>query len=268
MLTLTEIASQIKDAVTAIANTERDLRFQAQLPESSTLRWSAEKIAEVQKNLVEFRQSLADLRQAEQAAKAAQAAEMAAGGGSSGGGLLAGFARAFARVGSWIGLEGTAATLAGAALTAAVVAGATYGIAQFAGSRAGDEPVHAGPAMRQPQNMNQSSASEQPTRAGLPAAGTTQGDPAGIESTPASLVEKWIYRDYDKKAGKDIPGGYTTTFKIFKDGTAKAADGGTGNISYTDNEIKNSGQERAVQIYNHLESANVHWADFVFGCSP
>jgi hypothetical protein len=56
---------------------------------------------------------------------------------------------------------------------------------------------------------------------------------------PASVVGKWIYRDYDPKTKTDKPGGYTTTYEIFKDGTAKATDGGTGHvISYTDNEIK------------------------------
>jgi hypothetical protein len=123
-------------------------------------------------------------------------------------------------------LEGVAATLAGGVLITAVLGGVAYQVARFAGSRAGDEAVRAGTATRPPPNTSQSST-----------------------SLPASVVGKWIYRDYDPKTGKDEPGGYTTAFELFEDGTVKAADGGTGKVvSYTDNEIKFQTPNRAYKM--------------------
>jgi hypothetical protein len=247
-MTLAEILSQIAVALKAIAKLEKELNFQKGLPETSTMRVGAEKLAQMQQQLTRWREELATLRKAEElAARTAQAV----GTGSSSGGSLLGV---FTRIGSWFGLEGTAATLAGVAAVTIVLGGVTYGIARFAGSRAGDEPVHAGLAMRQRPDTNQSSTSKQPAGPSLPATGTTRGDPTGTEPAAlASVVEKWIYRDYDKKAGKDMPGGYTTTFQLFKDGTAKAADGGTGNIiSNTDSEIK-------IQVRRGLYKYTITW---------
>lgn len=56
---------------------------------------------------------------------------------------------------------------------------------------------------------------------------------------PASVTGKWVYRDYDKKAGHDKPNGYTTDFEVSADGTVKAKDGGRGKVvSYGNNEIQ------------------------------
>lgn len=52
----------------------------------------------------------------------------------------------FSTIGSWLGLSGTAATVAGVLVVTAVLGGVTYGAATYLGSKAGDKPVQAGPA--------------------------------------------------------------------------------------------------------------------------
>jgi beta-lactam-binding protein with PASTA domain len=49
--------------------------------------------------------------------------------------------------------------------------------------------------------------------------------------------EKWVYRDYDPQTGKDKRDGYTTTWEIFKDRTAKSADGATGKVTSSDDNM-------------------------------
>lgn len=66
---------------------------------------------------------------------------------------------------------------------------------------------------------------------------------------PASVVGKWIYRDYDVTAGKDKPDGYTTVFEVFANGTVKVTDGGTGKVvSYKGNEIKVRARNKAYKM--------------------
>jgi hypothetical protein len=66
---------------------------------------------------------------------------------------------------------------------------------------------------------------------------------------PASVAGKWIYRDYDVKAGKDKPDGYTTVFEVFANGTVKVTDGGTGKVvSYKSNEIRVRARNKAYKM--------------------
>jgi hypothetical protein len=56
---------------------------------------------------------------------------------------------------------------------------------------------------------------------------------------PDYVAGKWVYRDYDAKAKKDLVGGFTQTWELSKDNKGKTGDGGTGKVtSYASNEIK------------------------------
>jgi hypothetical protein len=71
-------------------------------------------------------------------AEATMAAGQTAAGGAATGGI-------FSTIGSWFGLSGMAATVAGALAVTAVLGVAAYGISRYAGKHAADAPVAAGP---------------------------------------------------------------------------------------------------------------------------
>ena len=61
--------------------------------------------------------------------------------GAGGGGVVTG---TLAAIGEWLGLSGTAATVAGAVVVTAALGAATYGVANLAGRFAGDDSVQVG----------------------------------------------------------------------------------------------------------------------------